>query len=89
MLSDHSEYTSPHLATIATINKSLLNKDLSLSIIHCGFKLKFPKHFLLRSLFDHKKIGPLLSVSFHKMSLIMACCSFGRFKFRTLTPKQI
>ena len=39
-------------------------------------------------LFDHKKMALSISEGFHKNSLIVTCFSFGRFKFRTLTPSR-
>ena len=39
-------------------------------------------------LFDHKKLALSISAGFHKNSLIVICCNFGRLKFRTLTPSR-
>ena len=39
--------------------------------------------------FDHKKkLALSISVGFHKNSLIVAYCTFARFKFRTLTSSR-
>ena len=38
--------------------------------------------------FDHKKSGLPISVHFHKNSLIVTCCTFGRFEIWTLTPNR-
>ena len=35
-----------------------------------------------------KKLAPSISVGFHKNSLIVVCCTFDRFKFRTLIPSR-
>ena len=104
---------------IATINKGLLNKKMSLSIIvvlRQNFLNTFIKIAILRKIyqcsncyakleqhwvecicvhsspithfFDHKKSGLPISVHFHKNSLIVTCCTFGRFEIRTLTPNR-
>ena len=39
-------------------------------------------------LFDHKKSGLSISAHFHKNSLTVTCCTFGRFEIRTLTPNR-
>ena len=39
-------------------------------------------------LFDLEKLALSISVGFHKYSLIVTCCTFGRFKFRTVTPSR-
>ena len=107
-----------YLSIFATINKGLLKKQRSLSIIvllrqnlqntikiaildkiyqcsSCYTKLE--QHWiecicvhcsLIIHLFDQKKLFLSISVGFHKNSLVLACCSFDRFKFRTFTPSR-
>ena len=103
----------------ATINKGLLNKKLSLSIIvvlrqnflntfikiailgkiylcsNCYAKLE--QHWIewkcfhsspITHLFITKKSGLSISAHFYKNSLIVTCCTFGRFEIRTLTPNR-
>ena len=43
---------------------------------------------LLSTFFTTKKLALSISVGFYKNSLIVACCTFSRFKFRTLTPSR-
>ena len=107
------------LPIIATINKGLLNKKLSLSVIvllrqnflntfiniailgkiyqcrSCYAKLE--QHWieclcvhrsLIIHLFDNKKVRATISAHFYKNPLILTCCTFGRFKIRTLTPNR-
>ena len=97
-------------------------KQKNIALHHCGFKAKFPKHFLLTSLFwvkfiyvaivtqnwnniesnvyvstaallpiflITKKSGLSISAHFYKNSLIVTCCTFGRFEIRTLTPNRL
>ena len=99
---------------IATINKGLLNRNMSLSIIvvlRQNFLNTFIKIAILRKicyakleqhwiecicvhsspithLFDHKKSRLSISAHFHKNSLTVTCCTFGRFEIRTLTPNR-
>ena len=108
-----------YLPMIATIDKSLLKKKMSLSIIvvlrqnflntfikiailrkiyqcsNCYAKLK--QHWIecicvhsspITHLFDHKKSGLSISAHFHKNSLTVTCCTFGRFEIRTLTSNR-
>ena len=39
--------------------------------------------------FQTKKSQGFMSVHFYKNSLILTCCTFGRFKIRTLTPNRL
>ena len=39
-------------------------------------------------LFGHKKNGPLHLSGFSQKFRNLACCTFGKFKFRTLTPSR-
>ena len=108
-----------YLPMTATINKGLLNKKLSLSIIvvlrqnflntfikiailgkiylcsNCYAKLE--QHWIewkcfhsspITHLFITKKSGLSISARFYKNSLIVTCCTFGRFEIRTLTPNR-
>ena len=43
---------------------------------------------LLSTYLITKKLTLSISVGFHKNSLIVACCTSDRFKFRTLTPSR-
>ena len=106
-----------YLATTATINNSLLNKELSLSIIvvlssnflntfikislfwvnfinitvvtpnwnSIGWNVYVSTVFLLSTVLVTKNLAISISVGFPKNSQIVACCTFGRFRFRTLT----
>ena len=38
--------------------------------------------------FDYKKLTLSISVGFHKISLIVVCCTFDMFKISTLTPSR-
>ena len=40
------------------------------------------------SLSDHKKMALSISVGFQKHLLIVACCTFDKFKIRTLIPSK-
>ena len=102
---------------IATINKGLLNKKMSLSIIvvlRQNFLNTFIKIAILRKIYQcsncyakleqhwvecicvhsspithlliTKKSELSISAHFHKNSLIVTCCTFGRFEIRTLRP---
>ena len=108
-----------YLPMTATINKGLLNKKLSLSIIvvlrqnfrntfikiailgkiylcsNCYAKLE--QHWIewkcfhsspITHLFITKKSGLSISAHFYKNSLIVICCTFGRFEIPTLTPNR-
>ena len=39
-------------------------------------------------LFDDKKVTFSISAGFHKNSLVVVCCTFGKFKIKTLTPSR-
>ena len=42
----------------------------------------------IKLLFHTKKFALSYAGAFHKNSLIVACCTFGRFEIRTLTPNR-
>ena len=44
---------------------------------------------LLPTFLITKKSGLSISTYFHKNSLIVTCCTFGRFEIRTLTPSRL
>ena len=100
---------------IATINKGLLNKKMSLftivvlrqNFLRLLFWVKFiniaiftqnwnnivsnvyvSTAALLPTFLITKKSGLSISAHFHKNSLIVTCCTFGRFEIRTLTPNR-
>ena len=97
---------------IATINKGLLNRNMSLSIIvvlrqnflntfikisvkfvtqnwnNIGSNVYVSTAALLPTFLITKKSGLSISVHFHKNSLIVTSCIFGRFNIQTLTPNR-
>ena len=108
-----------YLPMIATINKDLLNKKLSLSIIvvlwqnflntfikiailrkvylcsNCYAKLEqrwiqcmCPQQPYYPPLWSPKKSVLSISAHFHKNSIIVTCCTLGRFETWILTPNR-
>ena len=109
-----------YLPMIATINKGLLNKKMSLSIIvvlrqnflntfikiailgkiyqcsnccakwdNIGSNVYVSTATLLLTFLITKKSGLSSSAHFYKNSLIVPCCTFGRFEIRTLTSNRL
>ena len=63
--------------TVITLNQDNTRLNVSVSTV-----------VLLSTFFTTKKLALSISVGFYKNSLIVACCTFSRFKFRTLTPSR-
>ena len=54
-----------------------------------GSNVYVSKAALLPTFLSTKKPGLSISVHFHKNVLILTCCTFIRFKIRTLTPNRL
>ena len=90
------------LSIIMVLRQNFLNTFIEIAILgkiyHCSScYAKLEQHWIecicvhsspIIHLFDCKKLALSITVGFHKNSLIVACCTFGRFKFRTLTPSR-
>ena len=90
------------LSIIVVLKQNFVNTFIKIAILrkiylcsNCYAKLE--QHWIERicvhnspviQLFEHKKSALSISAPFHKKSLIVTCCTFGRFKIRTLTPNR-
>ena len=90
------------LSIIVVLKQNFVNTFIKIAILrkiylcsNCYAKLE--QHWIecicvhnspVIQLFEHKKSRLSISVHFHKKSLIVTCCTFGRFEIRTLTPNR-
>ena len=91
------------LSIIVVLRQNFLNTFIKIAILrkiyqcsNCYAKLK--QHWsnvyvstaaLLPTFFSTKKPGLSIPAHFHKNSLIVNCCTFVRFKIRTLKPNRL
>ena len=90
------------LSIIVVLRQSFLNTFIKIAILrkiyqcsNCYAKLE--QHWIecicvhsspVTHFFDHKKVRALHLTAFHKNSVIVTCCTFGRFETRILTPNR-
>ena len=90
------------LSIIVVLRQNFLNTFIKITILRKIYQCsncyaKSEQHWVecicvhsspITHLFDQKKSGLSISAHFHKNSLIVTCCTFGRFEIRTLTPNR-